>query len=72
MELLIPIIVLAIGVAAVRVIGIVLAKPGKVDRVYTKPVISGSWGVAERERQRQEQQKQQQQPTDTNPSESNA
>lgn len=71
MEILLPIVVLAIGVAAARVIGIMLAKPGKIDRVYTKPVISGSWGEAEREKQRQEQQKQNQ-PTDTNPSESHA
>lgn len=73
MEILLPIVVLAIGVAAARVIGIFLAKPGKVTRVYTKPVISGSWGVAERERQReQERQQQEQQQTVTNPTESHA
>lgn len=69
MEILLPIVALAIGVAIARVIGIMLAKPGKVDRVYTKPVISGSWGEAERERQRREQRDQ---PADSKPSEPNA
>lgn len=65
MEILLPIVALAIGVAIARVIGIMLAKPGKVDRVYTKPVISGSWG-------RQSEQTVDNQQSDSTPSEPRA
>lgn len=55
-ELLVPIAVLAVAIAAIRAAGVFIAKPkGPPRRVYTQPVISGSWGV-------QQQQKSQAQP----------
>ncbi|MGP1310545.1 MAG: hypothetical protein ACTS27_10145 [Phycisphaerales bacterium] len=40
----VPIIVLAIAIALVRAMGVLMVKPRSTERVYTKPVISGSWG----------------------------
>lgn len=42
--LFVPVAVLAIAIAAVRAAGVLIVKPPKARRVYTKPVISGSWG----------------------------
>ena len=63
-ELLVPIAVLAIVIALVRAFGVLVAKPKSTQRVYTKPVISGSWG----QRQNQTQPEQ----NDTPPREQNA
>jgi hypothetical protein len=43
-ELFVPIAVLAVAIAIVRAVGVLVVKPRNTDRVYTKPVISGSWG----------------------------
>lgn len=63
-ELFVPIAVLAIAIALVRAFGVLMVKPKNTERVYTKPVISGSWG----QRQSQSQEKQ----NDTPPREQNA
>jgi hypothetical protein len=57
-ELFVPIAVLAVAIAIVRAVGVLVVKPRNTERVYTKPVISGSWG---------QQQHQQSQSTQTDP-----
>lgn len=64
-ELFVPIAVLAVAIAIVRAVGVLVVKPRNTERVYTKPVISGSWG---QQQQLQSQSKQ----TDPESRETNA
>lgn len=43
-ELLVPIAFLAVVIAIIRALGVLMVKPQNTRRVYTQPVISGSWG----------------------------
>jgi hypothetical protein len=54
-ELFVPIAVLAIAIALVRAFGVLMVKPKNTERVYTKPVISGSWGQQQQKQSQSEQ-----------------
>lgn len=54
-ELFVPIAVLAIAIALVRAFGVLAVKPKRTERVYTKPVISGSWGQQQRQQSQSKQ-----------------
>jgi len=65
-ELLAPIIVRAVVIAAIRAAGVFIAKPkGPPRRVYTQPVISGSWGVQQQQQRAQPEAPQQTDSTTT-------